>query len=285
MQKRIFILVLALLVAFCMMPGLGFAATKIVKTSATTYDKEGGEWYVYKVDKYSYDTKAMETKKSEHFSYYDEDEDDYLDYTNVTTTTYTKKGNIKTVIRKKEDRGYTYKDVNVFSNGKLTKTNHYYKSNSSGSKYKKDGYTTYSFKSTKNTIKTYDNNGFLREKIVETKNSKGKITKRVINDKSFGITTTETYNSKGLLTKSVSVESGDGDSYIDTVKYTYDDYGRLIKEVYKWESSDSKGSYTHKHVYKGYYKKHKYPTKELIYKNDETKAYLKIINTYKTKKI
>ena len=88
----------------------------------------------------------------------------------------------------------------------------------------------------------------------------------------------------------------DGYSYDTTTvtKYTYDSYGRISKIVEKWESRDSDGNIvkygengkrTEQYTYSGYYKKQKYPKKTLVYYNGHSKADLKIISTYESKKI
>ena len=289
MRRRVLIMALVLLVALAMMPTMGFAATKVVPKTVTYYDKATGDWDVYLKTTYSYDTKGRETKQLDSYHIYDDWEEEFYDYETYVKTSYTTKGNVKTIIFKNKSGSFN-KHTYTYKNGKVTKINYYYKSDSEGAKYKKEGYTTFTYKKTKNIIKTYNTDDFMYEKTVETLNSKGKVTQRETNNKFDGVTTTETYNSKGRLTKEVSVEIGDAYNVTDTKKYTYDEYGRLIKEVYKWESRDDdgkivkygeNGKITYEYVYKGYYKNRKYPTKMLQYTNGASKADLKVIYTYK----
>lgn len=285
MKRRIFILVLALLVAFSMMPGLGFAATKIVPKKATTYSKWGSSWEQEGTKTYKYDSKGREIKMTNKYLDWDDIDDDTEEpntATEVTKTTYTKKGNVKTVILDVDS--WRFKDVYVYKSGKLVKINHYYKNTYNNTKYKKENVKTYTYKKSQIIIKSYAPN--------YKKTS------------DWGTKTTETYNSKGLLTKSEEVTKRmsiyyDGSvekekNYKDytTITYKYDKYNRLIKETKKTKSLYSDGTKagsSTKHVteykYSGYYKKRIYPKRTFVYYDAASKPGLKIVTEYMSKKV
>ena len=300
MKRRVFIIVLALLVALMMMPSVSFAASKIVPTKETQFEKRDGEWKKMNVNTYEYNKKGYESKNV--YTWYERfDDGSYNKYTTTTKRSYDTKGRISKILTTDEDG--TYKDVYTYNTkGKIKKITYSFKKKG-GTKYKSRGYTTYSYTIEKETMKTYDQDGKVTMKEITTLNSKGnpktvksywygeldftqtytyksgKLSKLVTD---WGDTKyVEYYNDKGRITKEVA--TGDVEY---TKTYSYDTYGRIKKTVEKgWmESDDGDGDYkmTYEYKYSGYYKKHKYPKTVFVYFNGGKKAIEKTETSYKT---
>ena len=294
MKRRIFILALALLVAFSMMPAMGFASTKIVNTSEKTYTKDNGKWQILNDMTRTYNKKGLESKWDLNAYYFDEQYDEWDYYNSYGTSKYTDKGRLKTYIMR--EYGVVTKDVYTYKNGKASQLVHYWKL--AGGYYKKTGTASFTYSKKEDVINYYGyewSGGSLYKKVTKTKNADGVVIKQVTKDYYNDTTTTETFNSKGRLTNYKFVEEYDsGRVYTETHKYSYDSYGRVSKMIDTGKTVNSKGkvvkdgtNYSNTHIYKysGYYKKHKYPTKRLRYTNGATKADEKVIYEYKTKTI
>ena len=309
MKRRIFILVLALLVAFSMMPATGFAASKIVTKSMISYEKRDGEWLEVNKSLFYYNKKAQETKQINRF-YDNYDDGSRYTYKNDYMTAYDSKGRVKQTIAHRYGTGY-FKDVYTYTTkNRVKKIKHYFKEKAKNS-YKYDGYTIfyYSTKNKKNTEKNYNKNGKLEYKTITTLDSKlrPKTEKTYYYNggkKELGYTYSYTYykdgtvktieyesddyeyeqyfNEKGRIKKEI-IDSSDEDI---TTTYYYDGYGRLKKEVTKGTVESDEGTEkvdsTKTYKYSGYYKKHKYPKKVLSYWNGEKYAFEKVVYTYKT---
>ena len=290
------------MVAFAMMPAAAFATSKVVTTSETRYEKYDGSFKVANKWKYTYNSRAQETKAIYSSNYYTEEGEKTGSLKITTKTSYDSKRRVSKVIDIWSGNG-TYKDVYSYdSKNRVKLVKHYFKKEGKTT-YKADGKTEYTYSSSKDTEKTYDSDGTLTEKIVTTYNSSGKVktiktydecelvdtvtnyyssgklTKTI--DKMDGLTYTTWYNDKGLIKK---VKYNGDDYYIS--KFTYDSYGRLKTEstegVSNSDSDDGSFAYKLTYKYKGYYKKHTNPKKVLIYWNDDTKAYEKTEYEYKT---
>ncbi len=313
MKRKVFILTLACLIVFAMMPVYAFGATKIVPTKEIRYSKSGGEWEKDYETTYTYNKKGLETKMvEESFGEYDKEKHTYK-------TSYDSKNRIKQTIRiHKFDSSpaYYYKDVYTYTTkNRIKKIQHYFKRGKSAS-YKKDGYTVYTYSTSKkqNTIKKYDSDGNVIEKTVNLLNSKNRVKTSKFYERSGSklslySTTTYTYHTNGKVKKevydseyateiytytekgrlkTVIYDNADGD--YDKTTYYYDTYGRLKKQISTGEyfsdgdDFEDDNTYSNKmtYTYSGYYKKHKYPKKRFSYWDDEKKASGKIEYSYKT---
>ena len=313
MKRKVFILTLACLIVFAMMPVYAFGATKIVPTQETRYTKSDGVWEKAQEITYTYNKKGLETKMvNQIFGEYD-----YGKYTYKTS--YDSKNRVKQTIHINKYKSYTadyYKDVYTYTTkNRIKKIQHYYKEGKNAS-YKKNGYTVYTYSTTKkqNTIKRYDSDGKVIEKTVNLLNSKNRVktskyyyrsgsklslystttytyytngkVKEEVYDSEYA-TKIYTYTEKGRL-KTEIYDNADGD--YDETTYYYDTYGRLKKEITEGEyisdgdDDEDDNTYSNKttYTYSGYYKKHKYPKKRFAYWNDEKKAYEKMEYSYKT---
>ncbi len=307
MKRKVFILTLACLIVFAMMPVYAFGATKIVKTYEANYFKVDGEWQLDDYTDYTYNQKGLETQRiKESFIYYGEGE--YEQFRYITKTKYDSKNRIKQIINNNVyDKEY-YKDVYTYTTkNRIKKIQHYYKKGKNAS-YKNDGYTVYTYSTTKkkNTIKKYNAKGKLVEKTIEHLNSKNRVktseyyerdggkmaleykftytyytsgkVKKQVQDTGYVIWTTY-YDEKGRVKKE-RTELDDG-AWDETV-LTYDSYGRLKKEVTKGKNGDMDTDFRKDYTYKGYFKKHKYPKKVLVYWDGKKTATEKSEYEYKT---
>ena len=309
MKRRIFVLVLAFLVAFAMMPAMGFAASKVVLKTEKVYEKHDGNWIITNDYAYNYNKKGKETKHTyESFQYYEEEGVNNSYGKDTYWTAYDSKGRVKQTITHWSGFGYNKSVYTYTTKNRVKKIKHYYKRWSKNS-YKYDGYTIYYYASKKITINTYDADGKIETKTINTLNSKGRVkTSKSYSyydgEKTLDNTTTFTYHTNGQVKTEKSVgnvstfiytynksgklkkEERYWDEEYETITYSYDSYGRLIKEkTVGWGYSDSDdGSYSSvtRYKYSGYFKKHKYPKKRFAYWNGGEKAFEKVVYTYKS---
>ena len=86
MKRRVLIMVLVFLVALAMMPMAGFAATKVVTTQETQYEKYDGDWRMTEKATYTYNSKARLTKSVYNYRIYGDNNAYTSDKTEVTKT-------------------------------------------------------------------------------------------------------------------------------------------------------------------------------------------------------
>ena len=298
MKRRVLIMVLVFLVALAMMPMAGFAATKVVTTQETQYEKYDGDWRMTEKATYTYNSKARLTK-SVYINRFYGDNNAYTSEKSESTKTYNSKGRLKTEIKKAD--GIYYKSVYYYTSSGKFKEIKYYKKKASASKYSANGHTKYTYSSTKNTITEYNVKGKVESKKIQLLDSK----KRVKTEKYYlgttleetrkytyystgvvkkivktgnGMTITENYNKKGQVTTAVVEES---DFYRFTT-YTYDSYGRLKKEVSEVSDDYDSTTYTTTYKYSKYYKTHKHPLTVLVYDYGDGEATRKTVYKYKS---